>query len=67
MLKAAATRPNASSISPPSGTDLPAEAALQVRPVDCRDSHNSPIVIRKMPGRFVIHGEDVLVDFKRSR
>lgn len=67
MLNAAAIRPNVSSISPPTGTDSPAEAASQVQPVDGRDGLNSPIVIRKMPGRFVIHGEEVLVDYDRSR
>jgi hypothetical protein len=54
MLNAAARRPNASLMSPLRGTDSPAEAVLQVQPADCRNGHNGPIVIRKMPVRFVI-------------
>jgi hypothetical protein len=68
LLNAAARRLNGTLMSQPRGTDSPAQAASQVQPVDCRDGHNSPIGIRKMPGRFAIYGEeDVLVDFKRSR
>lgn len=40
----------------------------KARPVDFHDGHNCPMVIRKMPGRFLVPtAEDVLVAFERSR